>query len=263
MNRSSAILLETREVTKQFGGVIALDKVSFQLPAGMRIGIIGPNGAGKTSLLNALSRLVEIDTGDLLIRGKSYRHAKPNQLVALGIARSFQHVRNWHNMDIRDNVLTAGREKWRETLWTGLFRRGQINKAEENLWNRACELFRYFNLETEILSDGGRYRLASELSIGQQRVLELVRVFLLDTDVLLLDEPSVGLSSETCERLSEYLFHQVLNGKGVIIVSHDLPFLHENVDKLIVMSEGRIIAYGDPMDVIGKSQVKEAYLDGA
>lgn len=257
MNTATMVpLLEAKSVTKYFGGVKALDDVSFRLVAGTRVGLIGPNGAGKTTLLNALSRLIEIDGGDLFVRGASYRHTKPDHLRRLGIARSFQHVRNWQNLSVRDNLLVGRTASWQETLWASLFRRSSIATAENNLWDSVRSYLSEFEIEDEEM-------ITNQLSLGQQRVLELIRIFIADVDVFLLDEPSVGLASHAIKRLSDHLVRLKKQGKAILIVSHDLTFLRENSDLLIAMSSGRILAYGDLEEVIGEQQVRDAYVEGS
>jgi branched-chain amino acid transport system ATP-binding protein len=261
MKNITNVLIETRNVSKRFNGTLALDNVSIRLEKGKRLGIIGGNGSGKTTLLNVLCRLIEPDRGDILLKGKSYKKINAHHLAQLGIARSFQHSRNWKNMSLSDNLLAAGHNPWRERYWYSFFRRKKFINEERQMWEKASKILEYFEMENMNIQPGNPSdKTADNLSIGEQRLLELIRIFFSEPEVLLLDEPSVGLNPRKCQLLTAFLKKLAEKDKGILIIAHDLDFLRKNTDFIYFMNQGRILSQGTVDEILKKKQVLEAYL---
>jgi len=256
MIKSTNVLIEARNLSKRFSGLVALDSVSFHLFCGERLGIIGVNGSGKTTILNILSRLIEPDAGDLIYKGKSYLKYKPYHLIRLGFARSFQYTRNWKNMSISDNLITIPESFTKFNYSDCLVNRKYQKNLDNKILHSANQIINL--LDSTLLNDSNK--LVGDLSIGQQRIIELTRILLMNPKVLLLDEPSVGLSSNAINQFSKYLKQYTKEGNGALFVSHDLQFMKENADRILCLSEGKIISQGKYEDVINNLNVKEAYL---
>jgi branched-chain amino acid transport system ATP-binding protein len=228
-------LLEVENVTKRFGGIVALDGVSFAAEPGEIVGLIGPNGAGKTTAFNVITRLYTPDEGDVGFEGQSLLDVPPSGVVKRGIARTFQNVELFHGMSVLDNVRVGAHA-----------RRGE-QSPEDVLF--------YVNLHSL------RYRPASALPYGTQKRVELARALASAPRLLLLDEPAGGLSHEEVEQLGRFI-------KGmrddyeltVLLVEHHMGLVMSVADRVHVLDFGRKIAEGTPAEVRGNKQVIEAYL---
>lgn len=240
MTALNNILIEARNISKSFAGVTALDDVSIQVRAGERVGLVGSNGSGKTTLLNVLSRFVDIDAGDILLEGKTYRNSDPANLATRGVVRTFQYTKNWINMDVRENLLVDVGNSWPERLIQSLFAWKRIRNHESALWRDAGSMLERFGIHLdELLDNQGGLKLVKDISLGQRRIVELVRAFLMKPKVLLLDEPSVGLDEHAYSFLEDYLERLASAGSAILLVSHDKQFVGKNVNRMIIMHEGR------------------------
>jgi branched-chain amino acid transport system ATP-binding protein len=228
-------LLEVDNVTKRFGGIVALDGVSFTAEPGEIIGLIGPNGAGKTTAFNVITRLYTPDEGDVRFDGESMLATSPSGVIRRGIARTFQNVELFRGMTVYDNVRV------------GAHARHGDQSPEDILF--------YVNLHSL------RFRPASELPYGTQKRVELARALISGPRLLLLDEPAGGLSHEEVHRLGEFI-RQMRNDFDltVLLVEHHMGLVMGVADRVHVLDFGRKIAEGTPVEVQANEAVIEAYL---
>jgi branched-chain amino acid transport system ATP-binding protein len=228
-------LLEVENVSKRFGGIVALDGVAFSAEPGEIVGLIGPNGAGKTTAFNVITRLYTPDEGEVRFEGQSLLDVPPNGVVKRGIARTFQNVELFRGMSVLDNVRVGAHARHGE------------QSAEDVLF--------YVNLHSL------RYRSASALPYGTQKRVELARALASAPRLLLLDEPAGGLSHEEVEQLGRFI--KRMRGDyelTVLLVEHHMGLVMTVADRVHVLDFGRKIAEGTPAEVRGNKQVIEAYL---
>ena len=228
-------LLEVENVTKRFGGIVALDDVSFAAEPGEIVGLIGPNGAGKTTAFNVITRLYTPDEGDVRFEGESLLKTSPSAIVRRGIARTFQNVELFRGMSVLDNVRVGAHAH-----------RGE-QSPEDVLF--------YVNLHSL------RYRPAAELPYGTQKRVELARALASAPRLLLLDEPAGGLSHEEVGQLGTFI-RQMRNDfeLTVLLVEHHMGLVMGIADRVHVLDFGKKIAEGTPAEVRGERSVIEAYL---
>jgi branched-chain amino acid transport system ATP-binding protein len=246
----SGCRLEAREISKSFGGVAAVDNVSFTAEAGAITGIVGPNGAGKTTLFNLLTGVYAADQGQLVIDETTVSRTgwRPHKIARLGVARTFQSARVFPNLNVFDNVLVGA----------------EAGLAKKKKQPSSAELQAEVTALLTALDLSERSRVAaSTLPAGSQKVVELARVLLGRPKVLLLDEPASGLSEAETARLADILVAVRSLGITVILVDHNLRLVMGICDQVVVMDAGRVIASGDPAAVQADPAVRAAYLGAA
>jgi len=239
----STMLLKVDKVTKRFGGLGAVDNVSFELRRGETVGLIGPNGAGKTTLFNIMTGFVRADSGRIIFQGKDITHESTASIVNNGIARTFQIVRPFLNIPVFDNVLIAALSP-------------HARNASKNV--SPSETVR------DVLSKVGLLEKAnldaSKLTHGEQKRLEMARAIATKPDLLLLDEPYGGLGSNEIGPVSVLINGLSESGITILLIEHRLKELMKNVKRVIAMDQGALIADGMPEQVVNESRVIEAYL---
>jgi len=250
-------LLEVRDLTKNFGGLRAVDHCSFRVARGTITGLIGPNGAGKTTVFNLITGFIPPDSGRILLDGQDIGHLRPDQIFARGLCRTFQIPREHGSMSVLENLLLVPPGQSGEHWWNALFRGARVQAEESRNLEKAREVLEYLQL-THV-----RNEYAANLSGGQKKLLELGRMLMADPRIILLDEPAAGVNRTLLRTISDNIQYLVRErGITFLLIEHDMNMVMSLCNPVIVMSEGRKLAEGDPETVRNDKAVLEAYLGG-
>ena len=258
LNPADEELLAATAVSKRFGGVRAVEDVSFSVRRGEIASIIGPNGAGKTSLLNMISGFYRPDTGNILFAGKDITGARPSHVAALGIARTFQNIALFAGMTVLDNIMLGRHVHMKAGVLSSFVYWGLAQKEEIAHRKRAEELIELLELEDL------RKQPTSGLAYGLRKRVELARALALDPKLLLLDEPMGGMNQEEKEDMARFILDVNQQwGTTVILIEHDMAVVMDISDRVAVLDRGRKIAEGSPGEVQRHPDVVRAYLGTA
>jgi branched-chain amino acid transport system ATP-binding protein len=247
-------LLRVEEVGKSFGGLAAVDGVSFSVGEGEILGLIGPNGAGKTTLFNLITSIFPPTCGRLVFRGENIAGLKPHSIVRKGICRTFQNIRLFAQMTARENVMVGRHARSRAGIWGGVLRTGGQRAEEDRIRRKSDEL-----LELMGLSGCGELQ-AGKLPYGHQRRLEIARAMAAEPKLLLLDEPAAGMNESETRELQQLIVSIRGLGVTVLLIEHDMSLVMKVCDRLVVLNFGRKIAEGAPGEILANPEVVEAYL---
>jgi branched-chain amino acid transport system ATP-binding protein len=250
----SPALLEVESLTKSFGGVHAVRECTFSVSEGQVIGLIGPNGAGKSTVVDLVSGFGQPDSGSIRFAGEQLVGKRPDLISRLGLIRTFQTPREWRNLTVMDNVLLARRRFASESLWRSITQAGRIRRAEESDRVQVRAILERFQL-TELKNER-----AVRLSGGQKRLLEFARIAAAEPRLIILDEPMGGVNPVLGVRIGEAVGHFAEEGRTVIIIEHNLPFIEKTCDQVVVMDLGEVIAQGPFSGLRDNPRVVDAYL---
>jgi branched-chain amino acid transport system permease protein len=248
-------LLEIDRIRKQFGGVIAVNDVSFDVQAREIVALIGPNGAGKSTTFNLITGVLRATGGSLAVLGKKIRNAPPQEIVRLGISRTFQHVKLVPDMTVLENVAIGAHQRGHAGALASMFRLDRADEAK--LLAEAARQIERVGLTEQIDQPAG------SLSLGQQRIVEIARALCVDPMLLLLDEPAAGLRHMEKQRLATLLRELRDGGMSVLLVEHDMGFVMNLADRIVVLDFGTKIAEGPPEAIKTNPDVVKAYLGAA
>jgi branched-chain amino acid transport system ATP-binding protein len=249
--------LRLDHLTKSYGGLSVVDRVSLEVPAGALVGLIGPNGAGKSTLFSLVTGFLDGDAGDVVLAGKRLTGLAAPARAQAGMARTFQVPREFTHLTVRENLMAAAPGQSGESLLNVFFRAGRVRADEARIAAEADRLIAFLRLDAVAGTPSGR------LSGGQKKLLELGRALMTGARLILLDEPFAGVNPVLIGELSERIRELNAQGVGFLIIEHDLGALTRLVSTLHVMDRGVIIASGQPDAVLREAVVREAYLGGA
>jgi branched-chain amino acid transport system ATP-binding protein len=251
----AGLLLAVRDVSINFGGIVALDKVSFDLQKGHILGLIGPNGAGKTTLFNCLTRLYTPSSGVIEFEGRSILDKSADRITALGIARTFQNLALFHSMSVFDNVRVGGHSRSRSDFFSDALHLPWVRNEEQSLEQTAWELIDYLQLR------GVADRRVADLPFGTQKRVELARALAARPRLLLLDEPAGGLNHNEVDDLGQ-LIRRIRDHRKitVLLVEHHMNLVMSISDRVVALDMGRKIAEGAPTEMRKDANVIRAYL---
>ncbi len=248
-------LLSLQDISIAFGGIQALDRVSFDIGKGQIVGLIGPNGAGKTTLFNCLTRLYEPSQGTICFQGQALLDLPAYRIAELGVARSFQNLALFDTLSVLDNILIGAHTRSRAGFLASAFALPWVRREERHLRQTAQNLLEEFGLGDDA------HRPVSNLAFGTQKRVEIVRALISEPKLLLLDEPAAGLNHEEVERLGDLII-QIRKDRAItiLLVEHHMNLVMRVSDKVVTLDFGRKIAEGTPAQIRADPAVIRAYL---
>ena len=248
-------LLKTTNLGISFGGLRAVDDVNMEIKDGELIGLIGPNGAGKTTIFNLLTGVYKPTDGDISLNGISINKKNTPQIVALGVARTFQNIRLFKNLSVLDNVKMALNSSMKYNTFEAIFRLPRFWKEEKEITDKALDLLDIFDM-AEMANV-----ISGNLSYGQQRKLEIARALATNPKLLLLDEPAAGMNpNETKELMNTISFIRNKFKIAILLIEHDMDLVMGICERLYVLNFGKVIASGLPDEIQNNREVIAAYL---
>ena len=247
-------ILGMDNVSRSFGGICAVNNVSLGFEEGKVFCLIGPNGAGKTTLFNLITGYLRPARGRIYYRDRDITTLKPWQIARLGVGRLFQDIRVFNRLAVLDNVLTAFKNQPGENALISLVAPWKVAREEKRLVERARDLLSLVGLAEQEES------LAEDLSYGQQKLLSIARLLAADTDVLLLDEPTAGVTPFRVKALLDLIRKLAGAGKTIAVIEHNMSVVFEIADWVYFIDEGQVASFGIPNDVLGDPDIRAAYM---
>jgi branched-chain amino acid transport system ATP-binding protein len=249
-------ILSAQHVSKIFGGLVAVNDVTFSVPHRSIVSIIGPNGAGKTTFFNMLTGLYKPSTGRIAFDGRDVTRVRPDIITKLGVARTFQNIRLFGTMTAVENVLVGQHARMRAGLFGSIIRTPWVRKEERSVHDKAHEMLDFVGLRSAVHD-----HLAVNLSYGDQRRVEIARALASDPKLLLLDEPTAGMNPQESARLTSFMQRlRDERGLSILLIEHDMKVIMGVSEHITVLDHGEKIAEGPPAEIRSNERVIEAYL---
>jgi branched-chain amino acid transport system ATP-binding protein len=249
-------LLDAADVTKAFGGLVAVEEVSFAIPPRSIVSIIGPNGAGKTTFFNMLTGLYKPTAGRIFFDGRDVTGKRPDIITSRGIARTFQNIRLFGTMSAVENVMVGEQSRTKAGLFGSILRTPRVRREEREMRDKARETLTYVGLQETIFED-----MSANLSYGDQRRVEIARALASAPKLLLLDEPTAGMNPQESARLTDFM-RRLRDEREltILLIEHDMKVVMDVSERITVLDHGQKIAEGEPHEVRNNPRVIEAYL---
>jgi len=249
-------LLQASCVSKIFGGLVAVNDVTFDIPQKSIVSIIGPNGAGKTTFFNMLTGLYRPSTGTIVFAGTEITAMRPDRILASGIARTFQNIRLFATMSARENVMVGQHARMSGGLFGSIIRTPKVRAEEKRVYAKAGEMLGFVGLARKEFD-----QTAMNLSYGDQRRVEIARALASEPQLLLLDEPTAGMNPQESARLTQFITKlRDERGLTILLIEHDMKVVMNVSERITVLDHGEKIAEGEPAEVRANERVVEAYL---
>ena len=245
---------DVQYLTVCFGGLTAVDRVSFHVNEGEILSLVGPNGAGKTTIFNALTGFGPYKDGSAKFKGQEILGLSPLQVAQHGMTRSFQKTHVFNGMTVLDNIVTACNLHFKTGFWAHLFGMEKVRAEEQEFYDKAMEILKFFGLDHLASHE------AESLAYGDARFLEVAVAVATGAEFLLLDEPAAGLNPVETDRLMEIILNVNKLGKTILIIEHDMKMVMAMSSRIVVVNFGKKIAEGTPKEIASNPQVIEAYL---
>ncbi|MBQ3295789.1 MAG: ABC transporter ATP-binding protein [Erysipelotrichaceae bacterium] len=247
-------LLEVKDLTIRFGGLVAVDNLSFTMEEGQVTSLIGPNGAGKTTVINLLTGFYTPNEGQVILDGEDITGNPTDVVVEKGLSRTFQNIRLFSNMTVEDNVLIGMQHRIEYGSFLSLFPNPRKNSWEKKAREEVGQILQRVDLSEY------RYDRSTSLPYGKQRKLEIGRALAAQPKILLLDEPAAGMNPVEKRELSLFIKSLLKDVKGILLIEHDMKLVMDISDKIVVLNHGAKICEGRPEEVQSNPEVIEAYL---
>ena len=248
-------MLKVVNVTKQFGGVVAIKDVSFNVKPMEIFALVGPNGAGKTTLFNIITGVLPPTSGNVYFKDEEITAISPIKIVDFGIARTFQNIRLFSSMSVLENVLIGFEKSYNYTFFEAMFRFPRFFKEEKIHKQKAMEVLKFLGIEKYANTN------AKALSYGNQRKVEIARALATEPDLLLLDEPAAGMNPKETDELADTVFKlREEKEKTILFIEHDMKFVQKIADRVMVLDYGKTIFEGKPALMMQDESVIKAYL---